>query len=469
MKTSAIILAGGSGTRLWPLSRKKHPKQFLPILGKKTMLQQTVERVSAIGIDSIIVICNQEHRFLAAEQMKEIDSPCQIILEPQGKNTAPAIALAALYCDKESMLLVLPSDHYIKDIDSFKESYENGLTLAKENKLVTFGINPTSPHTGYGYIKKGKNYKQGFIIDSFFEKPSSIDALKYKDSGDFLWNSGMFLFKAEKYLNELKKYQKDIFNCCKASLKNSLVDLDFIRIDEEVFSSCRSESIDCAVMEQTDAASVVPMNAGWSDVGSWASLFSVSQKDENGNVKKGDVLTQNTQNSLIYSDSKLVGTFGVDNLIIIVLKDVVLVADKDLSEEIKVITTELKAQSRPELDLHREVYRPWGKYDSVDYGDSFQVKRITVKPGEKLSVQKHHHRSEHWVIVSGSAIVTRDKETFSMSKNESIYIPLGSIHSLENPGTENLELIEVQTGDYLGEDDIIRYEDRYNRDKEKKT
>ncbi len=467
MNTYAVILAGGSGTRLWPLSRTKHPKQFLPILGTTTMLQQTVDRVNALGISSIIVICNEEHRFLAAEQLKEIDSLCPIILEPEGRNTAPAIAIAALHCDKDSILFALPSDHFIEDLDSFKESYEAGLELAKQNKLITFGICPSSPNTGYGYIKQGKSYHQGFMIDSFVEKPSLAKAKEYKNSGNFLWNSGMFLFKPEIYLDELQKFRVDIFDSCKACIENSTIDLDFIRLDEKAFSACPSVSIDYAVMEKTDDAVVIPMNAGWSDIGSWSSLFNVSPKDKDGNVIHGDIFTRHTKKSIILSNEKLVTVLGVDNLIIVVTKDAVLVANKNSSEDIKLIADDLKNSLRPELDLHREVYRPWGKYDSVDQGDSFQVKRITVKPGEKLSVQKHHHRSEHWIVVAGIAIVTRDEETFSLKENESIYIPLGSIHSLENPGLENLELIEVQTGEYLGEDDIVRYEDRYNRNTEK--
>lgn len=465
MNTYAVILAGGSGSRLWPLSRTNHPKQFLPILGTKTMLQQTVDRVNALGISSLIIVCNEEHRFLVAEQLKEIDSLCPIILEPEGRNTAPAIAIAALHCKKDSILFVLPSDHFIGNLDSFKESYEAGLGLAKQNKLVTFGINPSSPHTGYGYIKQGKKHQQGYMIDSFIEKPSLALAKKYKDSGNYLWNSGIFLFKSEMYIEELRKFRKDIFDSCESCMVNSTNDLDFIRIDEKIFSSCPSESIDYAVMENTDASVVIPMNAGWSDIGSWSSLYSVSPKDKDGNVIDGDVDTLDTKNSIIISNQKLVRTLGVDNLVIVVTKDAVLVANKDASEKIKLIAKDLKDSSRPELDFHREVYRPWGKYDSIDRGDLFQVKRITVKPGEKLSVQKHHYRSEHWVIVSGTAIVTKDDETFSMKQNESIYIPCGSIHSLENPGMENLELIEVQTGEYLGEDDIVRYEDRYNRNK----
>jgi mannose-1-phosphate guanylyltransferase len=467
LKTSAVIIAGGSGTRLWPLSRAQHPKQFLPIHGKKTLLQQTIERVKFLDIDSIIVICNEEHRFLAAEQLNEINALCPIILEPQVKNTAPAIALAALHCEEDSMLFILPSDHFIEDNNSLKKSYNDALSIAKDDKLVTFGIHPNYPHTGYGYIKKGSDYKKGFLVDKFYEKPSSNDAVKYIESGNCLWNSGIFLFKAKKYLAELKEYREDIYEVCKSSFQNISTDFDFIRVDKEVFSSCPAESIDYAVMEKTKDAAVIPMHAGWSDIGSWASLSEISNQDKNKNVKNGDIITINTNDSFIYSDSQLVGTIGINNLIIVVTKDAILVASKESSEEIKELTSKLKESSRPELDNHREVYRPWGKYDSVDVGDSFQVKRITVKPGEKLSVQKHHHRSEHWVVVSGVAIVTRDKENFKMSKNESTYIPLGSIHSLENPGPETLELIEVQTGDYLGEDDIVRFEDKYNRDEQK--
>ncbi len=465
MKTSAVILAGGSGTRLWPLSRTQHPKQFLPINGNETLLQKTIIRVQSLDIDSIVVVCNEEHRFLAAEQMHEINSSCEIILEPQAKNTAPAIALAALNSKKNDMLFVLPADHYIDDSDEFKRSYSEALSIAKENQLVTFGIYPTHPNTGYGYIKKGSNYKGAYNIDSFHEKPSLDNAVKFIDSGNFLWNSGMFIFNPKTYLDELKKYRKDIYNNCYNSFKNAKNDLNFIKIDPDIFSSCPSESIDYAVMEKTKKAIVIPIEVGWSDIGSWPSLFDISSKDENGNTKKGDIISINTKNSLIFSDKKLVTTIGIENLIIVVTNDAVLVADKNESEQIKVLNKKLEENSRPERDNHREVYRPWGKYDSIDVGDSFQVKRITVKPGEKLSLQKHHHRSEHWVVVSGKAIVTRDSKIFSLSINEHIYLPLGSIHSLENPGDENLELIEVQLGDYLGEDDIVRFEDKYNRDK----
>ena len=465
LKITAVIMAGGSGTRLWPLSRSKRPKQFLSINDKDTLLQLTVKRLTYLNVESSIVICNEEHRFLAAEQLKEIDSLCPIILEPEGKNTAPAIALSAFESEKDTILLVLSADHIIEDEKEFKKSFDIALFHAIDDKLVTFGIEPTAAHTGYGYIKKGDFIKDGYKVDSFTEKPQLDVAKKYFESGDYFWNSGIFMFKAGKYLNELSKYRSDIYDSCRQSINNKSKDLDFIRIDKKFFASCPSDSVDYAVMENTEDAIVVEMDAGWSDIGSWKSLHEVSKKDQSGNVKLGDVISFDTKDSFIQSQDQLVATIGVENLIIVATKDVVMIVDKNSTEKVKVLTDELKSKSRPELDLHREVYRPWGKYDSIDQGDTFQVKRITVKPGEKLSVQKHHYRSEHWVVISGTAIVTKDGETSTLKKNESVYIPLGCIHALENPGLTPLELIEVQSGDYLGEDDIVRFEDRYNRDK----
>ncbi len=459
----AVILAGGSGTRLWPTSRAAYPKQFLSLYGKETMLQATLKRLSNLDIESSVVICNEDHRFFVAEQLREINALDSIILEPIPKNTAPAIALAAFASKEESMLLVLPADHVIKDISAFSKAVSDAIPIAESGKLVTFGINPDKPNTGYGYIKSGKKYQDGFIVDEFVEKPSLELAKKYVDSGDYFWNSGMFLFKSKRYLEELQKFCPDIYTACKLASEKVENDLDFTRISEEEFKNCPSKSIDYAVMEKTSDAILVPMSAGWNDIGSWSSLWEINSKDKNGNSIQGDVITYGTSNSLIQSDGKLVATLGIKDLIIISTKDVVLVANKDNVEDIKIIANQLKIEERAEWQFHREVYRPWGKYDSIDIGEGYQVKRITVNPGAKLSVQKHHHRAEHWVVVSGTARVTNGDETLLLKKNESTYIPLGTIHALENPSTEKLELIEVQSGDYLGEDDIVRFEDIYGR------
>ena len=459
----AVIMAGGSGTRLWPLSRSRHPKQFLSLTGEDTMLQSTVKRLSNLDIYSTITICNEEHRFFVAEQLREIDSLGSIILEPVGKNTAPAIALAALADKDDSLLLVLAADHIIQDENSFVAAVNEAIPLAESGKLITFGIVPREPHTGYGYIKKGKQQGAGFVVDSFVEKPSIEMAEDYLASRNYCWNSGMFLFKSSRYLQELKKFRPDIFKACEASMSGNETDLDFLRIDKRKFAVCPSESVDYAVMEKTSDAMVVPMNAGWNDIGSWSSLWDVSLKDDNGNSTLGDVIAHNSKGCYIRSDDKLVAAIGVDDLVIVSTKDALMVAHKESIQDTKVIVDKLKQAKRSEWDLPREVCRPWGKYDGIDKGDGYQVKRITVKPGAKLSLQMHHHRAEHWVVVSGSAKVTNGEKTFLLSKNESTYIPQGAVHALENPGKVDLELIEVQSGSYLGEDDIVRFEDRYGR------
>ena len=457
-------MAGGSGTRLWPLSRAAHPKQFLSLHGKNTMLQETVNRIDGLNISSSITICNEEHRFFVAEQLREIGKLGSIILEPVGKNTAPAIALAAFHSvEEDPLLLVLAADHVIQDNVAFEKSVSAAIPLAESGKLVTFGIVPMEPHTGYGYIKGGKEQDAGFDVDKFVEKPSLELAQEYLSSGNFFWNSGMFMFKASSYLEELKQFRPDIYDACKVSLDKSESDLDFLRINKEKFEACPSESIDYAVMEKTTNAVVVPMAAGWSDIGSWSSLWDISKKDDNGNSSHGDVLLHDSNNSYIRSDEKLVAAVGVDDLVIVDTKDALMVAHRDAVQDAKLIAQQLKSKSRTEWELHREVYRPWGKYDSIDNGDRYQVKRITVKPGAKLSVQMHHHRAEHWIVVSGRAKVTNGGKTFFLSENESTYIPVGVIHSLENPEKTNLELIEVQSGSYLGEDDIVRFEDKYGR------
>lgn len=460
-------MAGGSGTRLWPLSRTQFPKQFLKLgLDGYTLLQSTILRLKNLDCDDPILICNEEHRFLAAEQMREIGVNATIILEPVGKNTAPAIALAAILLRQKKenkLMLVLAADHAISEQAAFENSIKDAIDLASQNKLVTFGIVPTHVETGYGYIEKGTPIEHGFNIDKFVEKPDQATARAYLESQKFLWNSGMFMFEAEQYLEELKKYASDIFQACNLSMQNICLDLDFIRIDQMEFEKCRSESIDYAVMERTAHAVVIPLEAGWSDVGSWSALWDIKPKDHNGNVTDGDVLLHHSQNNYCYSESRLVSLLGVENLVVVETKDAVLVADKNKVQDIKKIVEQLKNDDRSEYYRHREVYRPWGKYDSIDQSSRYQVKRITVKPGQKLSIQMHYHRSEHWIVVSGTAKIHKGTESFLLTENESVYIPLGEIHALENPGKLPLELIEVQSGSYLGEDDIVRFDDLYGR------
>lgn len=459
-----VILAGGSGTRLWPLSRALNPKQFLRLYGEDTMLQATVRRFSGLDTQPTITICNEEHRFFVAEQLREIDKLGSIILEPVGRNTAPAIALAALTAKDDPLLLVLAADHVVRDEAAFKEAILKAIPLAKAGKLVTFGIVPSAPHTGYGYVMRGKDVGEGFEVDAFVEKPSSEVAQDYFSSGNYYWNSGMFLFRASDYLEELKKFRPDILEQCQVSVKDAKTDLNFLRIDKDLFESCPAESVDYAVMEKTLRAVVVPMDAGWSDIGSWSSLWDISEKDNEGNSTHGDVILHSTRNSYVKSVGKLAAVIGVDDLVVVSTNDALMVAHKESVQDVKIITELLKTQSRSEWQLSREVYRPWGKYESIDSGEGFQVKRITVNPSAKLSVQMHHHRAEHWVVVSGVAMVTNGDKTFLLSENESTYIPIGVVHALENPGDVDLVLIEVQSGSYLGEDDIVRFEDRYGRD-----
>ena len=462
-----VIMAGGSGTRLWPLSRSNYPKQFLKLSGQHTMLQNTLNRLNGLNHSPAMLICNEEHRFIAAEQLRQLGAEHSgIFLEPVGRNTAPAIALAAfkaIEMGEDPLLLVLAADHVIEDIASFHHSVNQAAELALQDKLVTFGIIGNKPETGYGYIKRGERYQTGFVVNSFVEKPDVATAERYITSGDYYWNSGMFLFKASRYLNELKTFRPDIYEACEKAIKIQSNDLDFIRVDKTEFEACPDESIDYAVMEHTKDAVVVPMDAGWSDVGGFAALWEVSARDENGNAFKGDVKAVDTKNTLVFGEDKLVATVGVENLVIVNTKDAVLVAHKDQSQHVKSIVQQLKAENRSEATMHREVYRPWGKYDSVDSGERFQVKRITVKPGAKLSVQMHHHRAEHWIVVSGTAKVQIDDTEQFVTENESVYIPITAVHALENPGKVDLELIEVQSGSYLGEDDIVRFEDRYGR------
>ncbi len=466
-KIRPVILAGGSGTRLWPLSRKQSPKQFLKLGSTNyTLLQNTVLRLKNLECDQPILICNEEHRFIAAEQMREIGIDATIILEPEGKNTAPAIALAALLLEKtepNQILLILAADHLIKDTAVFENAILDAVSLAEKNKLVTFGIVPLQPETGYGYIEKGSQFECGFKIQQFVEKPNRETAELYLESKKYLWNSGMFVFKANHYLNELEQYGTDILDNCRLSMIKTEYDKDFIRIDHDQFKNCRSESIDYAVMEKTSNAVVVELDAGWSDIGSWSALWEVSEQDHQGNVYQGDVISNKSSENYCYSEKRLVSLLGVNNMVIIDTQDAILIAAKDQVQEIKAIVDDLKSQDRGEISSHREVYRPWGKYDCIDQSERYQVKRITVKPGQKLSTQMHHHRAEHWIVVSGTAKVSKGAETFLLTENQSVYIPVGEVHALENPGKLPLELIEVQSGSYLGEDDIIRFDDIYGR------
>lgn len=466
-----VIMSGGSGSRLWPLSRALHPKQFLALLNEETLLQDTINRLDSERCLDPVIICNNEHRFIVAEQLRANNSSASnIILEPMGRNTAPAIALAAFDAMEngdDPLMLVLAADHVIKDTTSFQQSVLAARAFAKAGKLVTFGVVPDQAQTGYGYIKEGEAVQQddfsGFAVERFVEKPDAARAQQYLDSGDYLWNSGMFMFKASRFLAELEQFSPQIYGICRAAYANKHQDLDFTRIDEAIFEQCPSDSIDYAVMEHTQDAVVIPMCAGWSDVGSFSSLWDVSAKDENGNVHYGDVISENSCNSYVHASNKLVATVGIDNLVIVETKDALLVADKNKVQDVKAIVERLKAADRSEYKNQREVYRPWGKYDSIDAGGRDHVKRITVKPGEKLSIQKHYHRAEHWIVVSGTASVTNGDKTIMVTENESTYIPIGTIHALENPGKIPLEMIEVQTGSYLGEDDIVRFEDRYGR------
>lgn len=467
-----VILSGGSGTRLWPLSRSAYPKQFIPLTDEKSLFQQTLERMSGIsGAGDALIVCNEEHRFMVAEQMRQLNiTSLGIMLEPIGRNTAPAIACAALYAlskDKDAVLVVTPSDHVIRDNRQFVAAMSQGLESVDDGSLVTFGIVPDKPETGYGYIRKqDASLSSGaFPVAEFVEKPDLETAKGYLASGDFYWNSGMFVFRADAYLQELEQFHPDILQATTRACELIKTDLDFLRLDKEAFIACPAESIDYAVMEKTAKSVVVPMDAGWSDVGSWSALADVSvEEGNNGNVLQGDVLIKGVSNSYLRSENRMIAGIGLDNVIVVETADAVLVADKSHVQDVKGIVEELKASGRCEYISHVRVYRPWGNYETVDECDRFKVKRIVVNPGASLSLQQHHHRAEHWVVVKGTAQITKGEKEILLTEDQSVYIPLGTKHRLTNPGLIPLEIVEVQTGSYLGEDDIVRFSDEYGRD-----
>jgi mannose-1-phosphate guanylyltransferase/mannose-6-phosphate isomerase len=470
MKIYPVILSGGAGTRLWPLSRAVLPKQLLPLVTDKTMLQETALRVAGRAeLMAPLVVCGNEHRFLVAEQMREIGiKPLGILLEPVGRNTAPAVAAAANYLraiDADAVMLVLPADHVINNVDAFHQAVAHALAMVKDGALATFGIVPSAPETGYGYIQSGASAgsEQCFKVDRFVEKPDRATAEGFVAAGNYFWNSGMFLFRADAYLRELEQFQPAIASAAQTAVQNDYRDLDFCRLDEAAFTACPSDSIDYAVMEKTRHAVVVPADIGWSDVGSWSALHEVLPKDASGNVTRGDVYLDGVSGTLVRAESRIVAVVGVKDLVVVETNDAVLVAHKDQVQRVKQIVEHLKTTDRTEHLHHTKVYRPWGCYEGIDLGERFQVKRITVNPGGKLSLQMHHHRAEHWVVVSGTARVTCGDKVTLLTENESTYIPIGMNHRLENPGKMPLHLIEVQSGSYLGEDDIVRFEDVYQR------
>jgi mannose-1-phosphate guanylyltransferase / mannose-6-phosphate isomerase len=467
-----VILSGGAGTRLWPLSRELYPKQLLALTGERTMIQQTALRLEGLAAAGPVVVCNEAHRFLVAEQLRQLAiAPQAIVLEPAGRNTAPAIALAAHAALKaaaskaatDPLLLVLPADHVIRDVPAFHKAVHSALDAARQGQLVTFGIVPTSPETGYGYIQRGPESGAVYRIARFVEKPAAAVAKDLVATGDYYWNSGMFLFGARRYLEELGRLAPGIASACAEAFAAATADLDFTRVDKQLFEACPSDSIDYAVMEKTADAVVVPLAAGWSDVGSWAALHEASEQDAHGNVSRGDVICEDSEGCYLYSESRLVSAVGLKDHVVVETKDAVMVAPRSRVQDVKKLVFRLKEQGRYEHSLHREVFRPWGSYDSIENGPRFQVKRLKVKPGAVLSLQLHHHRAEHWIVVSGTARITRGDEIFLLEENQSTYIPIGVRHRIENPGKIPLHIIEVQSGSYLGEDDIVRLEDHYGR------
>lgn len=463
-----VILCGGSGTRLWPLSREMFPKQLLALTNEFSLLQNTVQRLKPLTAAPALFICNENHRFLVAEQLRQISEEAhRILLEPAGRNTAPAVALAALQVQQQNgdgILLVLPSDHVIAKGDAFVTAVQQAVTQAQSGKLVTFGIVPTQPETGYGYIRRGAAINGDVsAVAQFVEKPALETAKAYVASGEYLWNSGMFVFRASDYLKELEQHRPDILAACRAAMAVQNKDHDFIRIDAAAFKACPEDSIDYAVMEKTANAAVVSLDAGWSDIGSFAALWEESEKDAQGNATKGDVMLEGASNCYVNAEGRLVAVIGAEDLVVVETADAVLVARRDAVQDVKKIVASLKKQGREETNTHRRVYRPWGYYEGIDNGERYQVKRIGVNPGASLSLQMHYHRAEHWIVVNGTAEVTCEDKTFLVTENQSTYIPLGHKHRLKNPGKIPLEMIEVQSGTYLGEDDIVRFEDTYGR------
>ena len=469
-----VILCGGTGTRLWPLSRASYPKQYWPLSGDgdATLMQQTQQRLEGLdGLEAPLLICNEDHRFIVAEQMRQIGvEPNAILLEPMGRNTAPAVTVAALQATaggQDPLLLVLAADHLIRDAKQFRQAVDAGRSAAEAGRLVTFGIVPTAPETGYGYIEAAEPFSGGSLrevpIARFVEKPDRATAEQFLATGRFTWNSGMFLFRASAMLAELERLAPEVVSCCRAALEQDAADLDFLRLEREAFAKCPNVAIDVAVMEKTELGSVLPLDAGWSDVGSWSALWETADRDVDGNVLQGRVINKGSRNCYLRSEHRLVVGLGVENLVVVETDDAVLIADRAKAQEIKSVVKQLEADGSPEGKAHRKIYRPWGAYTGVTEGNRWQVKRISVNPGASLSLQMHHHRAEHWVVVKGTALVERDGEQQLVGENQSTYIPLGCKHRLSNPGRIPVELIEVQSGEYLGEDDIVRFEDRYGR------
>ncbi len=463
-----VVLSGGSGTRLWPLSRKMHPKQLLPLLDDNSLLQNTLSRFGKLDIEHAIIVCNEDYRFMVAEQARQVCAyDTSIILEPAGRNTAPAIALAAIRArqiDPQAQIIVLPADHDIRDVDGFLDAVQIAAKACADGRIATFGVVPDRAETGFGYIRAGEALSEGvFAIDAFVEKPDQQTAQGYLDEGGYYWNSGMFMFGADTYLQALQRHAPAMKQACDQAMARAVQDMDFLRVDREAFEACPADSIDYAVMEKADNTVVLPVDIGWSDVGSFSALYDIHDKDGQGNAVIGDVISRDTTNSYLRANDKLLVSLGVDNLVVVDTDDALLVADKDRVQDIKAVVDTLTKNRRDEALLHKKVCRPWGCYQGIDAADGFQVKRITVKPGAVLSLQMHHHRAEHWVIVSGTAKITRGDEEFTLYQNESTFIPLGTVHRLENIGKIPLELIEVQTGSYLGEDDIVRFDDVYGR------
>jgi mannose-1-phosphate guanylyltransferase/mannose-6-phosphate isomerase len=468
-KIHPVIMSGGAGSRLWPLSRQLYPKQLLPLAGERTMIQETVERVKGPGFAAPIVVCNQEHRFLIAEQMRScgIEKPT-IMLEPVGRNTAPVAAVASLLLaelDPWALVLLMPADHVVEDKVAFAKAVEIAAAAAREGAIATFGIQPGGPETGYGYIQRGEAIatKGAYRVKRFVEKPDRAAAQTYLDAGDYFWNGGIFVFRAKTFLDELQQFEPQIVAQCQEAVSKGKGDLDFFRLDEKAFTASPSKSIDYAVMEHTEHAVVVPVDMGWSDVGSWQSLWEIATRDGQGNAQDGDIVALNCTNSYLRSEGPLLAAVGVDDVVVVATQDAVLVTRRGATQDVKKVVEEIERSGRHHHMHHRQVFRPWGSYDSIDTGERFQVKRIIVNPGAKLSLQMHHHRAEHWVVVSGTAKVTNGENVFILNENESTFIPLGAKHRLENPGDVPLHLIEVQSGGYLGEDDIVRFEDTYGR------